>query len=71
MTHLSMIICDFNVIRVSVEERKADSPLIIYGNRVLPLSLTSQGMKPIAWRNLQVIETCGKVNVFQAAHGSP
>ena len=65
-----MIICDFDVIRVAVDERKAASPLIIYGNRVLSLSLTFQRVEPIAWRNLQVIERRGNVNVFQAAHGS-
>jgi hypothetical protein len=65
-----MIIRDFNVICVAVDKRKADSPLIIYGNRVLPSSLTFQGVKTIAWRHLQVIETCGKIDVFQAAHGS-
>jgi hypothetical protein len=68
--YLSMIICDFNVICVAIDERKADSPLIIYGNRVLPRTFTFQGVETIAWRDLQVTKTCGKIDVFQAAHGS-
>jgi hypothetical protein len=48
----SVIVADFDVIGIAVDESKTDSPLVIDGNGVLPDSVVLKGMQPIAARDL-------------------
>jgi len=50
-----MIIDDFNIEGIPVMPFKADSPLLVNSNRVLPLSFASKGMELIAWIQRQGI----------------
>ena len=43
-----MIIDDFNIEGIAVMPFKADSPLLVNSNRILPLSFSSEGMELIA-----------------------
>jgi hypothetical protein len=47
----SMIVCDLDLVCVPIRETKAYSPLIIDGDRVLTLPVSSQAMQTIARRN--------------------
>lgn len=65
-----MIVCYFNVVGVSVNESEADAPLIVDGYGVLSLSVALESMQPIAWRHLEITETCCPVQILQAADRS-
>ena len=49
-----MIVAELNVVRVAVVEPKADAPLIIDRDRMLPGTLAFEGVEPLAGRNAQV-----------------
>ena len=42
-----MVVADLDVIRVAVDEPKADTPLVVHGDRVLSLAVTLERMEPI------------------------
>jgi hypothetical protein len=48
-----MIINNFNFPSVAVTPGKADSPLLVDADRVLPFSITPQGFELITWRGGQ------------------
>ena len=52
-----MIVINFHVVCVAIDEAKANSPLIINGNGVLALSIASQRMQPISGRNIEIIQS--------------
>jgi len=54
-----MIIDDFNIEGIPVMPFKADSPLLVNSNRILPLSFASEGMELIAWIQHQGIKAGG------------
>ncbi len=66
-----MVVGDFDVECVSIDEQKADAPLVIDGNRMLPLAILLQGVQAVPRWNFQIIESCGQVDVLQFANGSP
>ena len=45
-----MMVADLDVIRVAVDEREGDTPLLVHRDRVLSLSLTRERMEAIAGR---------------------
>ena len=51
----SVIVAEFHVIGIAVNEPKADSPLIVDRNGVLSLTVALEWVEPIARRNLQVV----------------
>jgi hypothetical protein len=57
-----MIVCDLDVICVTVPPPEADSPLIINADAILSRSITRQLLKPIAWRNTEVTEVFSGVD---------
>jgi hypothetical protein len=65
-----MIICDLDIIGVSVDEAEAYPPLVIDGNRVLTLSIPPQPVQTVARGNSQVIEAGSIIDVLQASRGS-
>lgn len=51
-----MIINYLNRIRAAIRPHKTDAPLIVDTNAVLPFSVIFQCLKPISWRNSQIIQ---------------
>jgi hypothetical protein len=66
-----MIICYFNLMRISVGKPEADAPLVVYRNRVLSFPVALQAMKTIARGHPQIIDARRQVNIFQPPYGSP
>jgi hypothetical protein len=60
-----MIVTDFDVVGISVDELKTDAPLVIDGDRVLPLPMTIERVEPITWRDLQVVQPRSQVDILQ------
>ncbi len=58
-----MIVCYFNVIGIAVFPAKADSPLIVDPDTILPFAIAFQGFEPVARRNPEVLKMPGLVKV--------
>lgn len=65
-----MVVTDFNVVGVSVDKAKTDPPLVVDRNRVLPLAVAPERVKPVARRYFQIVYACRQVDIFQFS-GSP
>ena len=66
-----MIICEFDIKSIAVHEPEADAPLIIYGDRKLPVSLPLQFVQPVAWRHLQIIKPSRQIQVLEFPYRPP
>jgi hypothetical protein len=66
-----MVVCDFNIISVSAFPVKADSPLIVDPDTVLPLTVTLQGLKPVARRDSKVLKEPDLVEVKELSTCNP
>ena len=64
-----MIIHDFYVVAVTVAPNEADAPLVVDPDRVLTLSLSSQGLQSIPWRRSQDSQLRRGVKLQQFAQG--
>ena len=62
-----MVVNDLNPFWTSVAPPKADTPLIINSDTVLPRTITAQTLKPIARRNPKILQTTRGVNLTQLA----
>ena len=62
-----MVVNDLNPFWTSVAPPKADTPLIIDSDTVLPRTITAQTLKPIARGNLKILQTTRGVNLPQLA----
>jgi hypothetical protein len=60
-----MIIREFDIKGIAVREPEADAPLIIYGDRKLPVSLPLQLVQPVTWRYLQIIKPSRQIQVLE------
>jgi hypothetical protein len=49
-----MVVADLDVKDIAILESKADPPLIVDGDRVLPLSVVGQRMKAVTRGHLQI-----------------
>jgi hypothetical protein len=47
-----MVIGYFHIVSIAVNKTKADPPLAIYGDRILPRAISAQGMESIASQRL-------------------
>jgi len=56
LINLSMIICDFNVYRVSVFPCKANAPLVIYTDAVLTCSVAEKLFQPVRRGDAKIME---------------
>ena len=66
-----MIIHNFDIVRVAVLPSKANSPLIIDTDAVLPLSVPFQRFQLIAGRLPQILNSSGAVQVEKFAPRLP
>src|SRR6266850_3707086 len=66
-----MIIHDLDIVRITLRPGKADPPLVIDTNTVLPLPITLQSFQPISRRNQQITERSGTVENQKLPSRSP
>jgi hypothetical protein len=55
--------------RISVSPAKADAPLVINANAVLPLAITGQFFQAIPWRGTKILKSLGGVYQEKLAKG--
>jgi hypothetical protein len=63
-----MIVADFDVIRVAVDKPKANAPLIVDCDGVLPLPIVLECVKAVARRDPQIIQLGCEMDVLELAH---
>jgi len=56
-----VIICNLNVVGVSIAPHKTDTPLVVDADTVLPGTVTFQLMKSVTRRYSQIRQTFGRV----------
>ena len=66
-----MVIDDLNVVRIAITPPKANPPLIVDPDAVLPLSVTGQRLQPIARWGFQVAKAARAMNLGQLSVGGP
>lgn len=66
-----MVVTELNIVGVTIDETKADAPLIVDGNRVLACAIGFQRVKPIARRHSQVRQLRSDVNQFELPECAP
>jgi len=65
-----MVVGDLNVVGIAFNEVEADTPLVVYRDRVLPSPVALQSVQAITGRNAQIIQITSQVEVFQPTQGS-
>jgi hypothetical protein len=58
-----MVINDLDVVDISLSPGEASPPLVIDPATMLPLAVAFQGLEPVAWRDLQVLERFGAMEI--------
>jgi hypothetical protein len=58
-----MVINDLDVVDISLSPGEANPPLVIDPDTMLPLAVAFQGLEPVAWRDLQVLERFGAMEI--------
>jgi hypothetical protein len=66
-----MVVCYFNVEGVSVFPEKADSPLIVDPDTVLPPAIAFQSLEPVARWDPEVLNVSGPVKIQELSPGTP
>jgi len=51
-----VIVDDLHVERVAVSPAKADPPLIVHADAVLPRAITREALQAVPWRNAKVLQ---------------
>lgn len=64
-----MVVHNFNVKGIAILPDKADAPLFVNADTVLPGSVSFQGFQPVSRRHAQIVYGSGIVNHFQFAQG--
>ena len=60
-----MVVHYLDLVGVSFAPDKADAPLLVDSDAVLPASITRKGFQSIPWRNPQIVDGCGIVQNHQ------
>jgi hypothetical protein len=60
-----MVINDPDVVDISLSPGEAHPPLVMNPHTMLPLAVVFQGLKLVAWRDLQVLERVGAMELQQ------
>jgi hypothetical protein len=66
-----MIIDDFNLLGSPVAPHKTNPPLVVDANRVLTLTVTLEGLQPIAGWLPQIIQRAGAIEEQELATSLP
>jgi len=64
-----MIVGDFNVMRVSLVPTKTDTPLSVYADAVLAITIARQGFEVICRGDTQIVERSRTVDDVELVHG--
>jgi hypothetical protein len=62
-----VIVDDFDGMRLALLPDKADPPLVVDADRMLPGPVASQGLKPVARRRAQIIQPASRMQQKQLA----
>ena len=65
-----MIVYNFDSVRILVIPDKANTPLVVDTNGMLPLTVASQFLKPIAWGDAKVVQAFGGIDQNQLLSSS-
>jgi hypothetical protein len=64
-----MVVGDFDIVGIPLLPSEADSPALVDADAVLPLAIPFEGLQPIPWRDPQVLQHPGPVQVEQFPAG--
>lgn len=65
---VSVVIAQFDVERIPVDEPKADTPLVVDGDGVKSVAFARERVQAISQRHLQVVQGRRQVHVLQFAY---
>ena len=65
-----MIVAELDIVGIAIFEPKADAPLIVDSDRMLPRAVAFERMEPVAGRYPQVGEHDRNMDSFQLAQGA-
>ena len=65
-----MIVAEFDVIRIAILEAKADTPLLVHGDRMLSHTIVFERVQPISRRHAEVEELSRHVDRLQFSEGA-
>ena len=60
-----MVINNFNLLDMAIDPNKANAPLVIHANAVLPSAVAAQSFQPIARWYTQKVKTCRGMYLLQ------
>lgn len=60
-----MVITDLHVVSVAINEAKADSPLVVYRNRMLTYPITLQRVESVARRHSQIVQPNRQIQILE------
>ena len=66
-----MVVANFDVVGVAIDESKTHAPLVVHGNGVLAFAFVLKRVQSVARWHLQVVEVRRQVNVLKFADSSP
>jgi len=66
-----MVVHDLDIFGVSRPPPKTDPPLIVDANAVLPGSVSSKLLQPVAWRTAKVVQGLGRIQDQELAQRHP
>jgi hypothetical protein len=63
-----VIVTELDVIRISIDEPKADTPLIVYSDSMLASSVSLERVQPVSGRGTKILQACRQVDILQPAN---
>jgi len=66
-----VVVADFNIVGFAIHVSKADSPLVVDGNRVLAIAITAKRVQSVARRNPKIAESSRRVYLLELSYGPP
>jgi hypothetical protein len=60
-----VVVADFDIFCILTDPAEAETPLVIDADAVLSGAIASQGFEAVTWRNPQMIETRGGVQLVE------
>ena len=60
-----MVVDKFNVLRMAVDPRKTNAPLIVHPNTVLSRAIPAESLQSVARRKAEIVQSHRRVDVAQ------
>src|SRR5579872_2429172 len=64
-TRASMVVDDFDVMRLAISPNEANSPLVVDPNTMLPGAVALEGLQAVAGRNSKIVQSPSRMEVHQ------